>query len=74
MIYQLNLIALEFNIFIFVENYLKYEILRYNSDEKSESLRMTARAKDGAFYLPARAKRSGDIIRIIRKNELKTYH
>ncbi len=74
MIYRLKLIALEFNIFKFVENYLEYEILRYNSDEKSESLRMTVRAKECAFYLPDRAKRSGDIIRIIRRNELKTYH
>lgn len=28
MIYQLNLIALEFNIFKFVENYIEYENLR----------------------------------------------
>lgn len=59
MIYRINLIALEFNIFKFVQNYIEYEKLE---------------ALDGAFYLPARAKRSGDIIRIIRKNELKTYH
>ena len=59
MIYRLKLIALEFNIFIFVENYIEYDKLE---------------ALERVFYLPARAKRSGDIIRIIRKNELKTYH